>query len=128
MNRILDAHRYLRISLKSASDFARRAVILSASVRPLGGVQCNHDQAHYHHQQMPGARERGRMCSHRRRHTGCNLKCQRHCSKACDRAAEANPVLAEQIGGNERRNESAKAEEEVDKVEETTSMHSPYIP
>src|SRR5258708_13424423 len=78
-------------------------------------------------QQMPGARKRGRMCCHRRRHTGCNLKCQRHCGKACDRVAEANPVLAEQIGGDKRRNESAKAEEEVDKVEEAASMYSASI-
>src|SRR5258708_23371647 len=78
-------------------------------------------------QQMPGARKRGRMCCHRRRHTGCNLKCQRHCGKACDRVTEANPVLAEQIGSKKRRNESAKAEEEADKIEDTASMSSAHV-
>src|SRR5260370_38153668 len=77
-------------------------------------------------QQMRGARKRGRMCCHRRRHTGCNLKCQRHCGKACNRVAEVNPVLAEQIGGKKSRNESATAEEKVDCVAKTASMYLPY--
>ena len=56
-----------------------------------------------------------------------HLDYQRDHSERCDGVAEADPVPSEKIGGDERRGESAEAEEEVDQVQRDATMGFAHI-
>ena len=82
-------------------------------------------------QQRP-AKDRSRVgkdkarCARGRGHAGDGLNGQRDDGERGDGIAEADPVLFEEIGGDEGRGESAQAKEEVDEVQRGGAMRLAY--